>query len=151
MARKAGQRSHDQGGGMNPAIAFLTSRLHVQIKIKLKMPLLKIQTNQPVTPDQSPGLLRDLTDLVVNQLNKPREYVQVLLEPETVQVFAGTDQPNAFVELRSLGLPDGKPKELSRALCQLLQQHLAIAPERVFINYFDMPRTMWGWNNDTFG
>jgi phenylpyruvate tautomerase len=114
------------------------------------MPLLKIQTNVSVPPDKTGALLQSLTDFVVREMNKPKDYVQTLLEPNQSLAFAGTSQPNAFVELRSLDLAENKTKALSAAIAALLEEHLGIPPGRVFINFFDVPRPMWGWNGSTF-
>ena len=114
------------------------------------MPLLKIQTNAAVPADQLEALLSQGTDLVVNEMNKPRDYVQVVVEPDVSMAFAGTGEPAAFVELRSLGLEEAQAKELSEKLCTLLETGLGIPPARVFINFFDIPRPLWGWNGRTF-
>ena len=115
------------------------------------MPLLRIQTNVAVSEDKADALLSQGTDLIVNVMNKPREYVQVVLGPEVAIAFAGSRVASAFVELRSLGLPEDTAKLLSEKICDLLEVELAIPPARVFINFFDFPRPMWGWNGKTFG
>ena len=115
------------------------------------MPLLRIQTNVAVSTDKADALLSQGTDLIVNVMNKPREYVQVVLGPEVAIAFAGSREASAFVELRSLGLPEDTAKLLSEKICDLLEVELAIPPARVFINFFDFPSPMWGWNGKTFG
>ena len=114
------------------------------------MPLLRIQTNVAVPVDKADALLSQGTDLIVNEMSKPREYVQVVLEPETAIAFAGSREASAFVELRSLGLPEDTAKLLSEKICGLLEAELAIPPARVFINFFDFTRPMWGWDGKTF-
>ena len=115
------------------------------------MPLLKIQTNQALESEQLEALLQEGTRVIVEGLNKPREYVQVLVEEGLSMAFAGNSAPTAFVEVRSLGLAGEKVKPLCRAIFQLLRDHLGLSPERVFINLQDIPRHHWGWNGDTFG
>ncbi|HEB78063.1 MAG TPA: hypothetical protein ENI90_06025, partial [Methylothermaceae bacterium] len=39
---------------------------------------------------------------------------------------------------------------LSRFLCDFLQNQLNIAPDRVYIEFIDIPRKFWGWNGSTF-
>ena len=111
---------------------------------------MRIQTNVAVPEDKADALLSQGTDLIVNEMNKPREYVQVVLEPEVAIAFAGTREASAFVELRSLGLPEETAKILSEKICALLEAELAVPPARVFINFFDFPRPMWGWGGKTF-
>ena len=114
------------------------------------MPLLKIQINTAVPVAKAEALLSQGTDLIVNEMNKPREYVQVVVEPEAAIAFAGTRDASAFVELRSLGLPEDTAGLISEKICGLLEAQLAIPSARVFINFFDFPRPMWGWNGKTF-
>jgi phenylpyruvate tautomerase PptA (4-oxalocrotonate tautomerase family) len=65
-------------------------------------------------------------------------------------MFAGTDDPVAFLELKSIGLPAQETKRLSQALCGLIHEHLGIRPERVYVKFIDVRRGMWGWKGDTF-
>jgi len=115
------------------------------------MPLLKIQTNTQVNTDQKDMLLERGTQVVVDELNKPMDYVQVIVEGQQHIAFAGTIDKAAFVELRSLGLPEGTPQALSEAISKLLEEVLDIPPNRVFINFFDLEHSKWGWNGGTFG
>ena len=115
------------------------------------MPLLRIQTNVAVPADKADALLSQGTDLIVNEMNKPRKYVQVVMEPEMAIAFARTRDASAFVELRSLGLTEDAVRLLSEKICGLLEAQLAIPSARVFINFFDFPRPMWGWDGKTFG
>lgn len=115
------------------------------------MPLIRIETNQDIPDPVQHSILNRMTELVIKQLDKPREYVQITLVPKCAMAFGGSSEPAAFVELRSLGLPDSKPKAISAEVCSILQDQLGVSPKRIFINFFDMPRAHWGWNSDTFG
>ena len=114
------------------------------------MPYLKIQTNQTVTPDQAQALITKASELVANELGKPEKYVMVALSPPVPMVFAGTDAPTAYLELKSIGLPSSRTGDLSQALCGLIENDLAISKNRVYIEFADAPRAMWGWNGSTF-
>jgi hypothetical protein len=39
---------------------------------------------------------------------------------------------------------------LSRALCDFLKAELGIEPERVYIEFWDINKKMFGWNGGTF-
>ena len=114
------------------------------------MPYLKIQTNQTTTPDQAQALISKASQLVASELGKPEQYVMVALSPPVPMVFAGTDAPTAYLELKSIGLPGSRTGDLSQALCTLIENELAISRERVYIEFADAPRAMWGWNGSTF-
>jgi phenylpyruvate tautomerase PptA (4-oxalocrotonate tautomerase family) len=115
------------------------------------MPFLSLQTNATLTDDARSELAQALAELVSQELGKPLDYVQVHLQLGAFLTFAGTEEKTAFLDLRSLGLPPDKPPVLSAALCGLLQKQLGVAPQRVFLNFQDMPRSHWGWSGRTFG
>ena len=114
------------------------------------MPYLKIQTNLPLSKKAERSVLQDASALVAKELGKPEEFVMVALQPDTPMVFAGSDDPVAFLELKSIGLPADKTKRLSRTLCDLINRHLGIRPERVYVKFIDVLHSMWGWKGDTF-
>ncbi len=114
------------------------------------MPTLKLQTNAVIPPDQRPALLRNLSNAVAEILAKPESYVMVILEPNPDMCFGGTAEPLAYVELKSLGLPELRTAELSSHLCGLLETTLQIPMNRIYIEFVSPARHMFGWNGGTF-
>ena len=114
------------------------------------MPYLKIQTNRDVDEALSAELISNASKLVAEKLGKPERYVMVAMPPKVPMVFAGSDEPTVFMELKSIGLSESQTGELSSALCQLMADDLGIAADRVYIEFADAPRKMWGWNSSTF-
>jgi hypothetical protein len=72
------------------------------------------------------------------------------VEKNPAMTFAGTDEPLAYLELKSIGLPESRTADSSRALCELVATEAAIDPTRIYIEFSDAPRKMWGWNKGTF-
>lgn len=114
------------------------------------MPYLKIQTNQTVETEQARALISEASRLVASELGKPENYVMVALDPPLPMVFAGSAEPTAYLELKSIGLPESRTRELSQVLCELMEKNLNIDKSRVYIEFADAPRAMWGWNGATF-
>jgi phenylpyruvate tautomerase len=114
------------------------------------MPYLQIQTNLPMTKRSKQSILHAASQLVAEELGKPQEFVMVALQPNVDMVFAGSDEPVAFLELKSVGLPGRQTRRLSSELCSLIQQHLGISPERTYVKFIDVRHGMWGWKGDTF-
>jgi len=112
------------------------------------MPYLKVTTNKKI--DNKEELLGILSKEVANALGKPEFYVMVSLEDSVHIHFQGSSDLAAFVELRSIGLLESQTKDLSKELCQLLEQQFSIPKDRVYINFLDIRNTMWGWKGDTF-
>lgn len=113
------------------------------------MPLLKIQTNFDLDASQQQTLLAQASQRVAEALGKPERYVMVAMQPQAPMLFAGTDDPLAYLELKSIGLPETKTAELSAMLCNLMAG-FNIPADRVYIEFADAPRKMWGWNGGTF-
>ncbi len=114
------------------------------------MPYLKIQTNQPIDPPAGKALLTRASKLVASELGKPENYVMVALEADVPMLFAGEDSPLAYLELKSIGLPQDKTDRLSAALCHLLEESLHIGKERIYIEFANAQGSMWGWKGGTF-
>lgn len=113
------------------------------------MPLLSIRTNRPA-PAGLHQRLRALSAAVAEMLGKPERYVMVTLDTDQPMVFAGNDEPLAYLELKSIGLPEDRTTQFSATLCGLMQEHFGIAPERVYIEFSGAARHLWGWNGGTF-
>ncbi len=114
------------------------------------MPLLKIETNQPVEADKQRNLISMASQQVAAMLGKPERYVMVSLQHNPAMLFGGSDAALAYLELKSIGLPEAKTAELSRGLAELLNSELGLPADRIYIEFADAPRAMWGWNGGTF-
>jgi len=114
------------------------------------MPYLSIQTNQPVDNDKNQALLKKASHTVAEILSKPESYVMVAIQSNTPMSFAGNNEPTAYVELKSLGLPESSTAEFSQAICNLVSSELGISTDRIYIEFSGPDRHMWGWNNKTF-
>ena len=114
------------------------------------MPYLSIETNQPVERSLRGELLGKLSAFVAELLGKPESYVMIALKPETPLVFDGSDEPAAFVRVKSIGLPKDRCAQLSEKICGFIEQELRVPKNRVFIDFKDLERAMFGWNGKTF-
>jgi len=108
------------------------------------------RTTSPLSRKAERAILENASTLVAEQLGKPESYVMIAVEPDTPMLFAGSDDPVAFLELKSIGLSAKRTKQLSEALCQLVEGHLGIPCDRVYVKFIDVNRGMWGWKGDTF-
>ncbi|MGB0723035.1 MAG: phenylpyruvate tautomerase MIF-related protein [Gammaproteobacteria bacterium] len=115
------------------------------------MPVLNITTNSPFPPEDREAKLTHLSRSLATLLGKPEGYVMVRVTPDAALVFAGTAQPAAYAELKSLGLPEDQTGAYSAALCQLISQTLGVPPGRTYIEFSSPPRHLFGWNESTFG
>ncbi|MBT2969765.1 MAG: hypothetical protein B6D72_18430 [gamma proteobacterium symbiont of Ctena orbiculata] len=114
------------------------------------MPLLKITTNKALDQDLVGELLKQASAEVAQILGKPERYVMISFEHNPQMLFAGSEEVLAYLELKSIGLPDDRTKQISHALCQLMERQLAVPAERIYIEFSAAERHHWGWNASTF-
>jgi len=114
------------------------------------VPYLKIQTNHPVASEKSKALLASASKLLAVQLGKPERYVMVELTANQAMLFGGTNEPAAYLELKSIGLPADQVKNLSQSSSWLLEEALGLSPSRIYIEFTDVKGSLWGWNGSTF-
>jgi len=114
------------------------------------MPTLIIQTNVEMPVHRRKQILEEASSTVAGMLGKPESYIMVILNPNPDMLFAGKDTPLAFLELKSLGLPEDQTSEFSGTLCRFMETHFGIPQERIYIEFTSPPRHMFGWNCRTF-
>lgn len=114
------------------------------------MPLLQVTTNQTLDQDQQQLFLARCSQAVADILGKSESYVMVTLKAGAPMLFAGDDGPCVYLELKSIGLPEIHTGEISASLCKLMESELGIGGDRVYIEFADAERHMWGWNGGTF-
>jgi phenylpyruvate tautomerase len=114
------------------------------------MPYLKVRTNQPVSPETNIHISKILSKNIAKLLAKPESYVMIDVESNPSLLFAETSEPAAYMELKSIGLPDIQIPVLSRSLCSTIRENLNIDPSRIYIEFTDVKAKHWGWNGGTF-
>ncbi|MDX1335928.1 MAG: phenylpyruvate tautomerase MIF-related protein [Gammaproteobacteria bacterium] len=114
------------------------------------MPLLSIETNQTLDDAQLASLLSSASARTAEILGKPESYVMVRLSNNPNMMFGGNQQPLAYVELKSLGLPEDQTAEFSASLCDLLTTQMDVPADRIYIEFKNGARHLWGWNGATF-
>ena len=112
------------------------------------MPLLEITTNTKV--DNSLNIAERASALTADILGKPESYVMVKIQTEQTIIFAGNNEPAAHVKLKSLGLPEDKTADFSATICAFISEQLDINSARIYIEFANPDRHMWGWDEKTF-
>lgn len=111
------------------------------------MPLLELTTNTKIDQQR---IAQQASKLTSQLLGKPESYVMVKVMPAQTLIFAGTDEPAAHVKLKSLGLPENNTAEFSSKICDFISENLNISSTRIYIEFSNPERHMWGWDNTTF-
>ena len=114
------------------------------------MPYLSIQTNKSLDKSTQDALLQKASKLVSELLNKPETYVMVAITDSRPMMFSSTDENCAYLELKSIALPENSCQDFSHALCSLICDEIAIEKSRIYIEFSNAQRHLWGWNSTTF-
>ena len=115
------------------------------------MPLLKLETTVALADDKKQALLASLSKIVAGTIGKPEQYVMVVISPAAI-LMSGKPGDAAFVDIRSIGgLGDYVNHQLAQKIGSLLKESLGVPPDRIYLNFTDIPGGNWGWNGDTFG
>ena len=94
--------------------------------------------------------MENATTMLSKMLGKPLQYIMVNIETNNNMMFAGNNKPLAYVELKSIGLPQNKTSVFSAELCSFLENEINVQKDRIYIEFSDARRNMFGWNGGTF-
>ena len=114
------------------------------------MPYFSIDTNQAIEASKTKEIMKKASALIAGLVGKPESYVMVSIKPDTPLIFGGAADPAAFVRLKSIGLAEDRCAEFSEKICGFIEQELEIPKNRVFIDFKDLERKMFGWDGKTF-
>lgn len=115
------------------------------------MPMVNLKIPVSLPEETRRSLLSSVSKIIAIGIGKPEKYVMVTIEEDSI-MMSGKEGSAAFIDLRSIGgLNKGVNRELSRKLCDLLEEKLQVPPDRVYINFSDITAQNWGWDGSTFG
>lgn len=115
------------------------------------MPLLKLETTANLSDQSRTNLLAKLSRIVADTIGKPEQYVMVTVSHSDI-LMSGKAGPAAFIDLRGIGgLCSDTNRKLTEKICDVLEESLAIPPDRVYVTFTDVPASNWGWDGATFG
>lgn len=117
------------------------------------MPLIKVQASV-TAPETSAieALLKKLSAKLASHVGKPESYVMTAFEPEVAMTFGGTTEPVCYVEIKNIGtMKPEQTQAMSQDFCQTIEAELGVAKNRIYIEFSDAQRHLWGWNGSTFG
>jgi len=112
------------------------------------VPLINVRTSLK-SVENAEALLKELSAALAQQTGKPEAYVMTLLESGVPMTFAGSSDPCAYVEIKSIGAL--KPPAMTEAFCELITARTGIPSNRIYVAFEDVKASSWGWNGRTFG
>lgn len=114
------------------------------------MPCMIIKTNIAIDDAKQTELMQQCSQLTATILGKPEGYVMVMMNDQQKLIFGGNDMPAAYIEFKSINLPEDQTSSLSQSICESISDATGIAANRIYIEFANAERHLWGWNNATF-
>lgn len=114
------------------------------------MPYLSIETNKKLTSGDFTHKMERASTFISELLDKPEKWVMLSIKPGVSLMFDGNRKPAAYVELKSIGLDPERCAEYADALCNFIEKEFDIPCDRIYIEFKNVERTMFGWNRGTF-
>lgn len=114
------------------------------------MPYFKIETSQPLGKAAGETFLKDASAFLSGLLGKSERVIMVALSQEVPMVFNESQDPAAYVEVKSIGLSSEKCAEFSKAVCEFIEQAISVPADRIYIDFAAIDGKMFGWNKKTF-
>jgi phenylpyruvate tautomerase len=113
------------------------------------MPLLKVQLTEVLSDEKKASMHTRLCEIVSNVFSKPASYIMVIIEQTDISM-AGKCGNASFIELRSIGGITAKNTlAFTEVVTRYVNNETGIPAERIFINFSDIPGSLWGWNGST--
>jgi phenylpyruvate tautomerase PptA (4-oxalocrotonate tautomerase family) len=114
------------------------------------MPLMTIRSAARINDAAVGPMLSACSARLAELLGQPEAYVMTLFDRPLGMTMAGTADPCCLVEVRSVvPFSSDQTRAVAQAVCPMLAEHLGVPPHRVFLNFTDFARTMWGFNGST--
>ncbi len=113
------------------------------------MPFIQINTSSKSVVGNEDLLQKDISKMIADLTGKPENYVMTMIQRDAKMTFAGSDEPCCFIKVKSIGSLN--PSSMSKSLCELIASKTNINTNRIYIEFFDVKASNWGFNCSTFG
>ena len=110
------------------------------------MPYINISTSSKVEDKEK--LLEEISLLISSLTNKSKRFVMAKLNDNCEMYFNDRD-PCCFLEIKSIGSLN--PSDMAKPISEFVKERMGIPIEKIYINFADVPASLWAWNGRTFG
>lgn len=114
------------------------------------MPCLQIQTNRHISGPAAAALLKELSHTVAEALGKPEKYVMTSISTDLAMTMSGSTANCVIADLSGLGMPELKIPDIAKELNRILSDHLGVPGSRIYLRFYDHPRTHWAMDGKPF-
>lgn len=110
------------------------------------MPVLRIETNQELSRDQTAALMEKATEMLCSALGKPKTFMMIYVDSGCSIMFNGSTAPFAFVQLRQFAFDEKRVAGIIEVIGTFISSELKVSPDRQYIQLTEMKSAMFGWN-----
>lgn len=111
-------------------------------------PSLVLTTN--VDLGEKEAFMKQVSAAIAAATGKPESYVAVCVLDKQSVIFGGSDAPCAIGVLYSIGAVEkANNKRFMEEITPMLGEY-GVEADRIYVNFFDVPREKVGWNGATF-
>ena len=116
------------------------------------MPLANIYLPEGFESAQLDQVSKSISQILSTALNKSEDYIMTVFQETKYQSFANNhSDPSVYMEIKNVGnLAPEVTSDLASKLTDLIESTLNISPSRVYIEFQQSERHLWGWNGKTF-
>lgn len=112
-------------------------------------PSLLLTTNVDLG-DKKMEIMKACSKAISSHTGKPESYIAVSINDKADMIFGGSDAPTALGCLYSIGaIAKESNGGIQKDVTDLLEP-FGVAEDRIYINFFDVPRANVGWSRRTF-
>lgn len=95
-------------------------------------------------------IMKQCSKAICEATGKPEAYIGVSITDNASVIFGGSDAPCALGNMYSIGAIAMESNGKIQAAVTDLLEPFGVAEDRMYINFFDMPRANVGWSRRTF-
>jgi len=116
------------------------------------MPTAKIFISKELETEKLERISSSISSILSSVLNKSEEYIMTIFPEIKYQSFAKDSfNLSVYIEIKNVGelIPDitsTLSSKITVAICEITN----VGPSRVYIEFQQSERHMWGWNGKTF-
>lgn len=119
---------------------------HDTLFLETRMALIRFETNTSITEDRVRTITQNLTLAVARVTGEQERDIRVELASNRRMRMADSDEPIAHVEVRGVEFPKDRARELTQAVCPVLENALSISGDKVYIAVISNRNSMWRVN-----
>lgn len=112
------------------------------------MALIRFETNTSIGEERARIVRQNLGKAVSHITGEPEQEMRVEIAENRRMRMATSDEPIAHVEIRNVEIAKDRARDLTQAVCPVLEDTLAIQDSNIYIAVISKRNSMWRVNGD---